>query len=176
MSRADWIETALPVLREQGAKAVRIEDLARRLKISRSGFYWHFRSRRDLLMQILDYWAHEYTEIVSGDPELQKLEARERLQRTMEMILDLDLTEYDLSMRAWAAQDPEVARRVGRVYRQRLAFIREAFAELGFEGDDLEMRTRLFACYQTWERVMFPRESKKSLRALITRRLALLTN
>ena len=175
VSKAAWIETALPLLRDEGAEAVRVEVLARRLGTSKSGFYWHFKNRRDLLMQILDYWAHEYTEIVTGNPEVIRMEPLERLQITMEMVLNLDLAEYDLSMRAWAAQDPEVARRVGRVYRQRRAFIREAFAELGFEGNQLEMRTRLFLCYHSWERVMFWRESKKALRELIPLRLQLLT-
>ena len=174
-SRSDWIETALPVLKEEGARAVRVEDLARRLGISKSGFYWHFKDRRDFLMKLLDHWEHEYTEIISGNPEVQRLAPKERLRRTMEMVLDLDLAEYDLSMRAWAAEDPVVARRVGRVYRVRLDFVEQAFAELGFEGKELEMRTKLFVCYQSWEKVTFSRESKKALRALIPRRLALLT-
>lgn len=175
VSRNDWIETALAVLRSDGVEAIRIEDLAGRLDISKSGFYWHFENRRDLLLHLLDYWAHEFTEVVSDNPEIQKLGPRQRLQTTMEMILDLDLTEYDLSMRAWAARDPVVARRVGRVNRKRLEFIRQAFAELGFEGEALEMRTRLFFCYHSWERTTFSRESKKALRALIPRRLELLT-
>lgn len=174
-SQSDWIEAALPVLQKEGAESVRIDDLARRLGVSKSGFYWHFENRRDFLMQLLDYWTHEYTEVISGNPEVQRLKPVERLQRIMEMVLENDLTEYDLSMRAWAARDPEVARRVARVYRVRLDFLRQAFAELGFEGEELEMRTRTFVCYLSWERTMFPRDSKKELRALIPRRLALLT-
>lgn len=163
------------MLREQGVKAVRIEGLARRLNISKSGFYWHFKDRRDLLMHLLDYWSREYTEIITDNQEIQKLEPRKRLRMIMEMVLDPRLTDYDLSMRAWAAEDPQVARRVGRVYKLRLDFVREAFAELGFTGEELEMRTRLFVCYHSWERVMFWRESKKALKALIPRRLELLT-
>ena len=37
------------------------------------------------------------------------------------------------------------------------------YSYLGFEGDDLEMRARLLLCHGTWERTMFPNESKKSL-------------
>ena len=54
-------------------------------------------------------------------------------------------------------------------------YIREVFAELGFAGEELEMRTRLFVCYQSWERTMFRRDSKKALRAHIPLRHALLT-
>jgi hypothetical protein len=93
----------------------------------------------------------------------------------MHMILDADLAQYDLAFRAWADRDPKVAAQVRRVYRERLDFVRGLFRELGFEGEDLEMRTRLFVAYHGWERVTFPKEPKRRLRALIDRRLALLT-
>ena len=60
-TKADWFEAALRVLRTEGHSSVRVERLARDLDISKSGFYWHFRDRRDLELQLLDYWAHEYT-------------------------------------------------------------------------------------------------------------------
>jgi len=90
--------------------------------------------------------------------------------------MEHDLGGFDLSFWAWAADDREVARRVAGVIRTRLDFVGEAFAELGFEDDELEMRTRLFVCYQPWERTTYPQVSKKRLRELMHLRLALLTD
>lgn len=94
----------------------------------------------------------------------------------MLMILDHDLTRYEVPMRAWAEADTNIARRVREVYRLRFDYVRQIFYDLGFKGDDLEMRTRLFACYHTWERSMFSKEPKKSLRKLIKRRVELLSS
>ena len=49
------------------------------------------------------------------------------------------------------------------------------FADMGFAGADLEMRTRLFVTYHSWEWHGFPYHSKKSMRELIPLRLKLLT-
>ena len=174
-SKAEWFQEALQVLGEEGVAGVRVERLARDLGISKSGFYWHFRDRKDLLMQLLDYWAHEYTQVVTENVELRLLDPRTRLFRIAELVMEHDLGGFDLSFWAWAADDAEVGRRVARVIRTRLDFVGEAFAELGFEGDELEMRTRLLVCYQPWERTTFPRVSKKRLRELLPLRLALLT-
>jgi AcrR family transcriptional regulator len=154
---------------------VRVERLARDLRIAKSGFYWHFEDRNDLLQQLLDYWEHEFTEVVSENPELRRLEPRERLTRVAELVLEHDLSGFDLSFRAWAAHDRLVARRANRVIRKRLDYIGEAFAELGFEGQDLDMRTRLFVCYTSAERATYPGVSKKALRELLPLRLELLT-
>jgi hypothetical protein len=93
----------------------------------------------------------------------------------MLMILENDLTRYELPMRAWAEADPGISRRVDQAYRKRLVFLRELFRDLGFEGDDLEVRARLFLCHGTWERTMFSKESKRSLRKLIRKRVDLLS-
>ncbi len=174
-SRADWLEAALEALARDGVDGVRVERLARSLRIAKSGFYWHFRDRDDLLAQLLRFWAHEFTGVATENPELRAGEPRERLRRLAEMILDADLTRYELAFRAWAKQDPKVATEVRRVYRDRLDFVGGILAKLGFEGDDLEMRTRLFVAYHSWERVMFSKEPKRALRALIDRRIALIT-
>jgi AcrR family transcriptional regulator len=174
VSKQDWLEQGLVVLRREGVSGVRVEPLARELGVAKSGFYWHFQDRDALLQQMLAYWAHEYTGVVTENVELMRAAPEERLRLTMHMILDHDLTGLDLSMRAWAGHDPGVARVVRKVYAMRLEFVGGAFAELGFTGDDLEMRTRLFVGYQSWERVMFWKDSKKKLRSLIDRRLKLL--
>ena len=69
VSKSQWIEEALHVLKSDGIDGVRIGRLATRLGIARSGFYWHFTDHRDLLDHLLEYWAHEYTEVVLRDPE-----------------------------------------------------------------------------------------------------------
>ncbi|MEP4078464.1 TetR/AcrR family transcriptional regulator [Haloferula sp.] len=167
VSKAEWLQAALHLLENEGVEAIRVDRLARELGISRSGFYWHFKNRDDLRGQIIEYWVHEFNEVVTENLTLREGDPRKRLELTMQMIVDHGLTRYELPIRAWAEADPAVARRVNMAYKKRMGFLRDIFRALGFEGDDLEMRTRLFLCYGTWEHTMFPKESKSSLRKLI---------
>jgi hypothetical protein len=54
-------------------------------------------------------------------------------------------------------------------------YIRSIFRELGFEGDELQMRTRLFVVFQGSETFMFWRESKRTMKKTIESRIRLLT-
>lgn len=175
VSKAEWLRSALALLEAEGVEAIRVERIARELGISKSGFYWHFKDREDLRRQMIDYWAHEFTEVVTANSLMREGSPRERLENTMVTILEYDLTRYEVPMRAWAEADPSIARRVREVYRMRFEFLKQIFRDLGFEGDELEMRTLLFACYHTWERSMFLKNSKKSLRKLIRLRVDLLS-
>jgi hypothetical protein len=60
------------------------------------------------------------------------------------------------------------------VIRRRLDFVRSAFSELGFEGDDLEMRARLFVAYESNERSLFAGTKKGEVRRHRDLRLRLL--
>ncbi|MHC4350247.1 MAG: TetR/AcrR family transcriptional regulator, partial [Planctomycetota bacterium] len=48
-SKAHWFQAALAALAREGIQGVRVERLARDLGVAKSGFYWHFRDRDDLL-------------------------------------------------------------------------------------------------------------------------------
>ena len=175
VSKAEWLQAALTLLKTDGVKAVRVERIARELDISKSGFYWHFKNLNDLRSQMFDYWVHEFSDVVIANPKILAGPPRSRLKQAMEIFIDRDLTLYEAAIHTWAEMDPDIAKRVRQVHRQRMKFLKQIFSELGFTGDELEMRTRLFFCYHTWERSMFPKDSKKSLRKLIPKRLTLLT-
>ena len=175
VSKEEWLETGLESLIMNGVAGLKVESLARSLGIARAGFYWHFKNRDDLLRQLLDYWVRELTEVITADADLAALEPKSRLTKTAEMILEYDLARYDMAIRQWALTDTGAALAVRKVDRMRMDFLRDAFREIGFTGDDLEIRAMLFLCYQTWEPSMFRDLSRKRRRQLIAKRIELLT-
>lgn len=175
VSKAEWFEAGLRALSEGGGAALTIEGLARSLGIAKAGFYWHFKNRGDLMQQLLDHWVGDLTAVVTADEELLALDPRARLVSAAEMVVDLDLARYDMAIRHWALKDALVARAVKKVDRLRLDFVRAAFAELGFTGDDLEMRALLFVCYELGAG-MVTELSRERRRALIGKRIELLTS
>ncbi len=56
LRRQDWIDAARRMLVARGVERVRVEALARTLRITRGSFYWHFRSRKALLDSLLEDW------------------------------------------------------------------------------------------------------------------------
>jgi AcrR family transcriptional regulator len=164
VSKADWLEKALDVLESNGIDEVKIERLARELNISKSGFYWHFKDRKDLIRAMITYWEEEFTSVVTSNSEVLNTVPRERIYLTMKMILENNLTRLELPMRSSAETDPVAWEMISRVYQIRVDFFRSALSEMGFEGEDLEMRIHLLTCYHTWEGVMF-RDISKDRRA-----------
>lgn len=175
-SKNDWLEAALEMMGEGSLADLTIEKLAKRLKVAKSGFYWHFRTRQALLDALLEYWAEDLTRNITENDELHAMEPKARLIATAEAILQFDLARHDLAVRHAAEKDDRIAEIVNRVTDLRLGFLRQTFSELGFEGDDLEMRAMLFVGYHTWEFTTFKTMSKERRRDLIKRRIDLLSS
>lgn len=175
-SKNDWLEAALEMMGEGSLADLTIEKLAKRLNVAKSGFYWHFRNRQALLDALLEYWEEDLTHSVTENQELLSLEPRARLNATAHAILRFDLARHDLAVRHAAEKDEKIAEVVQRITESRLDFARHVFSELGFVGDDLEMRAMLFVGYHTWEFTTFKTMTKERRKELIENRIDLLTS
>ena len=164
ITRDQWLSKALELFASTGEGGLRVENLARELGVSKSGFYFHFKDREDFLQQLLKYWAHEYTEVVTRNPLLLMTPARDRLMMIATLVFEQNLTEFDAAMLVWSNKDPQIARKVRKAFDMRLTFAGKAFAELGFEGDELEMRTRVFIGFLSGERQIFGPNKKTAQR------------
>ena len=153
--KRQWFDQALIVLETSGVEEIKIERLARQLNLSRNSFYWHFKNRKDLLDQLIEYWVSEFTNVVIGDEELPHLPAKERLRQVMLMVRENRLARYDLAFNSWAKVDPKIMKAVKQVTIMRCDYLREIYRELGYSGDELEARVKLFVCYNSWQAVMF---------------------
>ena len=164
ITRDQWLSKALELFASTGECGLRVENLARELGVSKSGFYFHFKDREDFLQQLLKYWAHEYTEVVTKNPLLLMTPARDRLMMIATLVFEQNLTEFDAAMLVWSNKDAQIARKVRKAFDMRLTFAGKAFAELGFEGDELEMRARVFIGFLSGERQIFGHNKKTAQR------------
>ena len=176
VTKAQWLEAGLEALTRGSVNKLSIEDLASKLGIAKSGFYWHFKNREALLDELLQHWIHEVTEVVTANEEFLAMEPRDRLKKTAETIFDYDLTRWELAIRQWARENAQVASVVRKANKMRKRYLLDAFNELGFEGKNAEIRATTFLSYMTWDMHTFDYVSRKKRRAMIGPLIDLLTS
>lgn len=163
-----WLEEALEALAEHGPQVLTVEKLCKRLKVSRGSFYWHFKDRDDFIQKVVNFWDKRLTGSIRDAAKLGQGDAAERLLFLMELIDRANAGRYDIPIRAWAAANARAAKAVRRTDRTRYEYVRSLFAELGFTGDELEMRTRTFVAFHGLERglsiVENPKDRKRRLK------------
>ncbi|GGU93572.1 TetR family transcriptional regulator [Streptomyces litmocidini] len=146
--RERWVEEGLAVLADGGPDAVRVEALAKRLGVTKGGFYGYFADRDALLAAMLDTWEREAADQVvdrvrqdpGGDP---------RALITLAGVLTFSgdrLRPIDLAVRDWARRDETVAARLRRVDNRRMELLREMIGTFCADPDEVEARSLLAFC------------------------------
>lgn len=144
--RERWVEEGLTVLAEGGVDAVRIEVLAKRLGVTKGGFYGHFKDRESLLQQMLATWEREAVDDVLA-AVANEHDPKVRAQRAGALTFSDDrLLPIELGIRAWARRDPAVAERLQRVDEARMNLLRDVIGASCDDPHEVEARSLLAFC------------------------------
>jgi AcrR family transcriptional regulator len=150
LGKQDWIETGLTVLAQSGVESVRVEPLAKLMKVTKGSFYWHFKDRNELLEAIVEEWVRLDTSSVidqvnqlEADPKMRLLQLFEIAVEDNEQIDGLGDGRIENAIRAWATNDAKVAAVVAEVDRQRLDYTKDLFVQIGFTPWEALVRARM---------------------------------
>lgn len=148
LTAQDWLDIAESELAKSGITAVRVEPLAKKLKVTKGSFYWHFSSRKELFEKLLSNWRTRST--VSIIERLSDIELTPE-----ESLRKLFLIPYkrntktngaalELAIRNWSQNDKAVREILNEVDTHRLTFIAMIFENLGYNKEQAEIRAARF--------------------------------
>jgi AcrR family transcriptional regulator len=172
-----WLNEARQALIENGTAGVEINKLAKRLRISRSSFYWFFGSRDQLLNELLDFWVNTSTVLFE---RILRTSGRNGMQEYRALIdLWIEQKEYDpkwdAAVRDWARTSTAVMEVVRSVDNQRIGVIEQIFLDMGFKGKEAHVRARVTYYHQVGYYAMGVSESRKERVGLLPYYLKVLT-
>src|SRR5258708_1076798 len=122
-TKRKWLEEGLTLLAESGAGALTIDLLTSRLGVTKGSFYHHFQHFQEYKEHLLSFYEEQRT--------LQVIESAEQHQAPLdrlEQILQATVhhtSQLEVSLRAWALQDPLVQSYQQRIDQRRLAYLTE---------------------------------------------------
>ncbi|MBZ9919767.1 MULTISPECIES: TetR/AcrR family transcriptional regulator [unclassified Mesorhizobium] len=145
VTREDWLKLALETLISDGVESVRVQTLGQKLDVSRSSFYWYFKSRQDLLDQLLDYWRQTNTRFIVERAARPSATVIRGVMSIFECWVDEKLfdPQLDFAIRAWARRSPVIRRALDDADEERVDAIRDMFRRHGYDEEDAFVRARV---------------------------------
>jgi AcrR family transcriptional regulator len=135
LGQADWIKAAIVMLAENSVDALRIDELAKRLGVTKGSFYWHFDSREGLLKAVLETWRARMTNDIQAYISHNTGSASARLNQLLRVAItprpDVPGGPFELTLRDWARRNPEVQKVIEEVDAERVAFLVRLYSEAG---------------------------------------------
>ena len=143
-SSEGWLEAAYDALLEGGVDAVKILPLAKKLKLSRTSFYWFFRDREELLAALIARWRDKNTGNLVRRAEAYAESIAEATLNVFDCWLDTALfdAKFEFAIRSWALQSEEILGEVQAADNARLEALGRMFERFGHEPVAADVRAR----------------------------------
>jgi len=148
LAAEDWVNAAVRTMLRSGVDGVRVERLAKDLRVTKGSFYWHFRDRAALLDAVLEHWVQITVNfnrmLISEEPD-----AARRLLRFLllpeQFKAAVPPADFDLAVRGWARRSARVRVATQRVDALRHGIVLQTFHELGAAGEKAQALSRICA-------------------------------
>ncbi|MDQ2067919.1 TetR/AcrR family transcriptional regulator [Xinfangfangia sp. CPCC 101601] len=156
----DWLNLALRTLIKDGIDRVKIQIMAKQLNVSRSSFYWYFKSPQDLYNQMLEHWLTKNTGPIIQRALRPSGSITEAILNVFECWVDEELFDphLDVAVRLWARRAEPVLKVVEGADQQRLEAIKGMFLRHNFSEEDALVRARVLYFTQIGQYTLDVRE------------------
>ncbi len=145
VTRDDWLNVAMDVLISDGVEQVKVMNLAERMAVSRSSFYWYFKSRQELLDALLTKWQATNTMALIAQSELPADTITAAVCNVQRCVVNSALfdTALDFAVRDWARRSGKVRRMLDQSDTLRVAALRAMFVRFDYDTIEAETRARV---------------------------------
>ncbi|MBR9650690.1 TetR/AcrR family transcriptional regulator [Thalassovita aquimarina] len=145
VTREDWLNVARDILVSDGVGEVKVLTIGQRLGVSRSSFYWYFKSRKHLLEALLDDWEARNTATIVSHCRMPARSINAAVCNFFRCFIDPDLFDQglDFAVREWSRRSGSVRQRIDAADSTRLQAVQEMFERYGYAPDDADARARI---------------------------------
>jgi AcrR family transcriptional regulator len=156
LSREKWLELAIEAMSHECISKFSLDSLLKVMPVSKGSFYWHFKNRAQFLVALVDYWGrHDTLSVVEAlDALPQSTSAADKLWELMCTVYEMRFGRYDLLIRSLTLEFPDLQQSVASVDQKRYDTVRQLFADMGFKGDALDMRTLTFVTTASMDQLL----------------------
>ncbi|TDE33459.1 TetR/AcrR family transcriptional regulator [Antarcticimicrobium sediminis] len=150
-TREIWLNAAYDLFVSDGIEAIKVMPLAKKLNLTRTGFYWHFKDLSDLHDAIIGIWQTQNTGIILERCAAPAQSLCASLLNLIDCWIDNDLFDapLDLAIRNWARSDAKLETLVKQSDDARLRAVTAIFERFGRTGDAAHYRALTAILTQT---------------------------
>jgi AcrR family transcriptional regulator len=158
LTREDWVEGAILFLSKHSVGSLRLDTLIKQMGVTKGSFYWHFRSREELLDAVLESWQKRMTRDIETWLKAAAGTPVDQLRRLLRIGIsprpDVPGGPLELSLRDWARRDARVDAIVMRVDADRLRILKALYMQAGLVEEAADAQALLHMTFVVGGRMM----------------------
>ncbi|WP_103864645.1 MULTISPECIES: TetR/AcrR family transcriptional regulator [Aquimarina] len=145
--KEDWITLGYKQFSEQGIRGIVVEKMALQLKVNKSSFYWHFKTKKDFMNEIISFWVTIDTNKIVSSIE-KKQSGKEKFEKLIELVFKKEpYLDFIFFLKRYAIKNKEIQLLIDEIDKQRIDYTKGILIEMGFSINEATIKSTLFYKY-----------------------------
>jgi len=145
--KQDWILLGYKLFSENGMSGIVVEKMALMLKVNKSSFYWHFKTKNEFLTEIISFWVATDTNNIITMVE-SKPSGKEKMNGLIALAFKKEpYLDFIFFLKRYARKDKKIQTLIDTIDGQRIAYTKSILIEMGFTESEASIKSTLFYKY-----------------------------
>lgn len=146
-TKEEWIRLGYKLFSENGINGLVVEKMALRLKVNKSSFYWHFKTKADFLKEIISHWVISDTNKIINSIE-NKPPGNEQFEKLIEVVFKKDpYLDFIFFLKKYALKDKKIQLLIDDIDNQRIDYVKNILITIGISKDNASVKAAIFYKY-----------------------------
>ncbi len=143
------LDAAMEVITQNGFENSRMDDVVKSSNLSKGAIYWYYKSKKDLYLDLVNYWVMRYSDMVS-----KIIEKDQKASLQLKKLLNYFIDEYEKDPQPFKAltefwsmaqKDDDFHNKLQKVYASFLEVIESIISNGKNTGEFKNVNTRIAA-------------------------------
>lgn len=164
--KEDWIILGYKLFSEKGINGIVVEKMALKLNVNKSSFYWHFKTKKDFLNEIISFWASTDTNRIITTVENKPL-GKEKFNTLIALAFKKEpYLDFIFFLKRYALKDKKIQTLIDKIDSQRIDYTKSILIEMGFSENEAFLKSTLFYKYLIGyhEMIRYKKQSKNYIK------------
>ena len=141
--KEDWISLGFKLFSEKGISGIVIENMAQELKVNKSSFYWHFKTKKEFIQQLIDFWINNETEqIISLTNNVKP--AKEKFKTFIALSYKkMPNQDFIFYLKRYGQKEKTIKRIIKKIDLLRIEYIKKLLQEMSYSPQESHIKSTL---------------------------------
>jgi len=141
--KEDWINLGYRFFTEHGVSGIIVEKMAKTLKVNKSSFYWHFKTKNDFINELIQYWIDQETERIIHTTSSKKA-SLEKFESHIKLIYKQDLFwDFNFFLKQYARKEKRIQKIIDDIDTRRMRYAQNLLKEMGYLEEDANIKAQV---------------------------------
>lgn len=142
-TKEDWISLGYKIFSEEGESGIIVEKMAKRLKVNKSSFYWHFKTRKEFINSLTMFWVKNATEQIIHFTNI-KITPKQKVKTLVSLIYRQDPDfDFVFFLKRYAQKEKNIQELIDSIENKRIEYAKGLLMELGYSYEEARIKSAI---------------------------------